>query len=204
MNGKLLRQVLDKMLKSPSAGEARVQVCLPDGKYYDITSLQLLENKLLGVRETHRLVFTVKAETWNMGKVLKKIGQPVVVKPETKFWHEIKTFVTKNNCTLSFTRLENSASWGTPDLLGYNSNGVFFTVELKVTKTNKVRFSPHQIAFHVKHPNNSFILVKTLTPVSVKLYQGKSIRELVACGLELEACCLELEACVKSLEQLGA
>ena len=204
MNGKLLRQVLDKMLKSEVAGEARVQVCLPDGKYYDITSLQLMENKLIGVRETHRLVFTVKAETWNMGKVLKKIEQPVVVKPETKFWHEIKTFVTKNNCKLSFTRLENSASWGTPDLLGYNSNGVFFTVELKVTKTNKVRFSPHQIAFHVKHPNNSFILVKTLTPVSVKLYQGKSIRELVACGLELEACCLGLEACVKNLEQLGA
>ncbi len=204
MNGKLLRQVLDKMLKSPAAGEARVQVCLPDGKYYDITSLQMMENKLIGHRESHRLVFTVKAETWNMGKVLKKIGQPVVVKPETKFWHEIKTFVTKNNCTLSFTRLENSASWGTPDLLGYNSNGVFFTVELKVTKTNKVRFSPHQIAFHVKHPNNSFILVKTLTPVSVKLYQGKSIRELVACGLELDACSLGLEACVKSLEQLGA
>ena len=204
MNGKLLRQVLDKMLKSPSAGDARVQVCLPDGKYYDITSLQMMENKLIGVRESHRLVFTVRAETWNMGKVLKKIGQPVVVKPETKFWHEIKTFVTKNNCKLSFTRLENSASWGTPDLLGYNSNGVFFTVELKVTKTNKVRFSPHQIAFHVKHPNNSFILVKTLTPVSVKLYQGKSIRELVACGLELDACSLELDACVKNLEQLGA
>jgi len=27
----------------------------------------------LGVRETHRLVFTIKAETWNMGKVLRKI-----------------------------------------------------------------------------------------------------------------------------------
>ena len=204
MNGKLLRQVLDKMLASPVVGEARVQVCLPDGKYYDITSLQLLENKLIGHRESHRLVFTVKAETWNMGKVLKKIEQPVVVKPETKFWHEIKTFVTKNNCKLSFTRLENSASWGTPDLLVYNNNGHFLTIELKVTKTNKVRFSPHQIAFHVKHPNNTFILVKTLTPVSVKLYQGKRIRELVACGLELDACSLELEACVKNLEQLGA
>jgi len=74
MNGRLLRQVLDKMLKTPIAQDARVQVCLPDGKYYDITSLQLLENKLLGVRETHRLVFTVRAETWNMGKVLKKVG----------------------------------------------------------------------------------------------------------------------------------
>ena len=74
MNGKLLRQVLDKMLKGPVAQQARVQVCLPDGKYYDITSLQLMENKLIGVRESHRLVLTVKAETWNMGKVLKKIG----------------------------------------------------------------------------------------------------------------------------------
>jgi len=73
MNGKLLRQVLDKMLKSPVAQNARVQVCLPDGKYYDITSLQLMENKLIGVRESHRLVLTVKAETWNMGKVIKKL-----------------------------------------------------------------------------------------------------------------------------------
>ena len=74
MNGRLLRQVLDKMLKAPAAQNARVQVCLPDGKYYDITSLQMMENKLIGFRESHRLVFTVKAETWNMGKVLKKVG----------------------------------------------------------------------------------------------------------------------------------
>ena len=75
ISGKLFRQILDKMMKGNlHAGNARVQVCLPDGKYYDITSLQLMENKLLGVRETHRLVLTVKSETWNMGKVLKKIG----------------------------------------------------------------------------------------------------------------------------------
>ena len=75
MNGRLLRQLLDKMMKGNlHSGNARVQVCLPDGKYYDVTSLQLLENKLIGVRETHRIVFTVKSETWNMGKVLKKVG----------------------------------------------------------------------------------------------------------------------------------
>ena len=74
ISGKSLRQVLEKFMKSPAAQEARVQVLLPDGKYYDITSLQLMENKLIGVRESHRLVLTVKAETWNMGKVLKKIG----------------------------------------------------------------------------------------------------------------------------------
>ena len=74
MQGKMLRQVLDKMMKQETAQNARVQVCLPDGKYYDITSLQLMENKIIGVRESHRLVFTVEAETWNMGKVLKKIS----------------------------------------------------------------------------------------------------------------------------------
>ena len=73
MNGKLLRQVLDKMLKSPVAQNARVQVCLPDGKFYDVSSLQLMENKLLGARETHRLVMTIKPETWKMGDVIKKV-----------------------------------------------------------------------------------------------------------------------------------
>ena len=74
MQGKMLRQVLDKMMQQGTAQNARVQVCLPDGKYYDITSLQFMENKIIGVRESHRLVFTVQAETWNMGKVLKKIS----------------------------------------------------------------------------------------------------------------------------------
>jgi hypothetical protein len=124
------------------------------------------------------------------------------VKPEKKLWHEIKTFNTQNNCELSFTRVENTASWGTPDILGYNSSGHFFTLELKVTKTNKVRLSPHQIAFHVKHPNNTFILVKALGLNSIKLYEGRLVKELDACGLKLDpcatglaACCLRLVAC---------
>jgi hypothetical protein len=41
LSGKALRQILDKMLKSPVAQEARVQVRLPDGQHFDITSLQL-------------------------------------------------------------------------------------------------------------------------------------------------------------------
>tara|TARA_R110000744_G_C19120487_1_gene535885 strand:- start:421 stop:645 length:225 start_codon:yes stop_codon:yes gene_type:complete len=73
LSGKALRQILDKMMESPVSQEARVQVCLPDGQYFDITSLQLMENKILGARESHRLVFTIKPETWRMGKVLKKL-----------------------------------------------------------------------------------------------------------------------------------
>ena len=107
-----------------------------------------------------------------------------MVKNETKFWHEIKKATPK----ISWTRIENTSSLGTPDLLGYNSSGTFFTVELKVTTGNKIRFSPHQIAFHVRHPLNTFIMVKALGQGSVKLFQGSRIMELVACGLQLEAC----------------
>ena len=73
LSGKALRQILDKMMKSPVTQEARVQVQLPDGQTLDITSLQLMENKLLGARETHRLVMTIKPETWRMGDVIKKV-----------------------------------------------------------------------------------------------------------------------------------
>jgi len=73
VSGKLLRQDLDKFLKSTVAQEARVQVCLPDGKYYDIKDIKLMENKILGVRETHRLVMTLYTSKWNMGEVIKKI-----------------------------------------------------------------------------------------------------------------------------------
>ena len=87
------------------------------------------------------------------------------MKPETKFWHEIK----KNSKQISWTRLENLSAFGTPDLLGYNTNSHFFTVELKVTRANKIKFSPHQIAFHIRHPDNTFILgwlVRTLPNIS--------------------------------------
>ena len=73
ISGKLLRQTLEKFMKSPVAQEARVQVVLPNGECYDIKGIQLLENKLLGVRETHRLVLTIEEEKWRMGKVLKNI-----------------------------------------------------------------------------------------------------------------------------------
>ena len=110
---------------------------------------------------------------------------------ETKFWQEIK----RNTPQISWTRIENTSLLGTPDLLGYNVNSHFFTLELKVTKSNRVTFSPHQIAFHVKHPDNTFILVKALSLNSVKLYEGKVIKELDTCGLSLDACASGLEAC---------
>jgi len=121
------------------------------------------------------------------------------LKPEQKLYAKLKKYIPE----ISWIRLENLSLSGTPDLLGYNTSGHFFTVELKVCKGNKIRFSPHQIAFHIKHPKNSFIMVEALGSGCVKLYEGSRILELDACGLELEARCLGLEACGLWLESLG-
>ena len=101
-------------------------------------------------------------------------------------------------------RIENLAIPGMPDVLGYTENFFYFTVEFKVTKSNKVRLSPHQIAYHVAHPHNSFICVKHHGSGIVKLYEGSMVRELVACGLKLDAWRLGLDACCLALEELGA
>ena len=132
---------------------------------------------------------------------------------EQKLYKKLKEFTP----SITWNRIENLSVPGMPDLLGYNANRHFFTVELKVTKGKKIRFSPHQIAFHKTHPNNTFILVQALGPRAVDRYQlfrGSRIMELVACGLELrrsseepselEACCLGLEACCLELSSLGA
>jgi hypothetical protein len=122
------------------------------------------------------------------------------LKPERKFYEKIK----KNITSISWIRLENNSLLGTPDLLGYNNSGVFFTVELKVCKGNKIRFSPHQISFHTRHPHNTFIMVQHLGSGAVKLFRGSRIMELATSGLELEACCLGLEACDLLFSELGA
>ena len=119
--------------------------------------------------------------------------------PEAKFYKKIK----RNINTISWIRLENNSLLGTPDLLGCNTSGHFFTVELKVTKSNKIRFSPHQIAFHVKHPKNTFICIQHLGQGTVKLFRGSRILELEACGFKLEACRLGLDACRLELEACG-
>ena len=95
---------------------------------------------------------------------------------ESKFYQNLK----KITPTIRWTRLENRASFGTPDLLGYSPNSTFFTVELKVAKSNKVALSPHQVAWHVRHPSGSFVLVR---------YLDKKIKKilLVPCTLVLRS-----------------
>ena len=100
---------------------------------------------------------------------------------EQKLYKKLKAFTPQ----IIWNRIENLSIPGMPDLLGYNTSGTFFTVELKVTKGRKIRFSPHQIAFHVTHPENTFILAETLGPRSrnrFQLFRGACILELSGRG----------------------
>jgi len=97
------------------------------------------------------------------------------MKPETKLWHELKRITPQ----ITWTRLENTSVLGTPDLLGYNASGHFFTVE--------------------------FILAKKPSQGSFKLFPGTCILALVKEGFKnQDACCLSLEACGLFFQSLGA
>tara|TARA_X000001388_G_scaffold67623_1_gene55001 strand:- start:171 stop:539 length:369 start_codon:yes stop_codon:yes gene_type:complete len=120
--------------------------------------------------------------------------------PEAKLYQKFKRATPK----ILWHRIENLSLSGMPDALAYNKNHFYFTVEFKVTKSNKVRLSPHQISYHVTHPYNSFICIEALGSGTVKLYEGSVIQDLAACGLKLDPLCVGLEACRLQLEKLGA
>ena len=63
MDGRAFRQVLQKFFDAPGGVclDARVQVELPNGEMRDIGTIQLLENRMIGAIETHRLVLKLDA-----------------------------------------------------------------------------------------------------------------------------------------------
>jgi len=100
------------------------------------------------------------------------------MKKESDLWKLLK----KNTPEIKWSRIESWAVPGIPDLLGYHDSCGFFTVELKVTTTKKVRFSPHQILFHSTHTKRNFILVQQTEKASsrsIKLYGSTSILGLL-------------------------
>ena len=126
----------------------------------------------------------------------------IVTLNERHLWRKLK-----NECKrISWTRLENWALFGTPDLLGYAPSGNFFTLELKTTtpkNPNFVRFSPHQISFHIRHKKNTFVLVACALKLGgFRLYPGSRILELVDSGLKLEPLACGLGSCSKFLEKI--
>ena len=67
---KVIRMFNDK---STVAKEARVSVEPPDGTMWDIGQIFLAENKIIGVRETHRMVIRLSTEIASPGKVIGKL-----------------------------------------------------------------------------------------------------------------------------------
>ena len=126
--------------------------------------------------------------------------RPVIT--EHQLWRKLKN----ESKRITWTRLENWALFGTPDLLGYAPSGNFFTLELKSTSPKNaqfVRFSPHQISFHIKHKKNTFILVACALKLGdFRLYPGSRILELVDLGLKLEPLREGLRSCIDLLESL--
>ena len=198
---KHLQEYLDQFTdgkKGNAISNARIYIDV-NGHLEEIKRIEVQESNIIG----HSMIRVVLKHTKQ--KLIIAPNTPdqtavVTLKPEQKFYEKIRKSIPQ----ISWIRLENNSLLGTPDLLACNTSGHFFTVELKVTKGNKVRFSPHQISFHVKHPKNTFIMVQHLGSGAVKLYRGSRILELEACGLSLEACCLSLEACGLLFESLGA
>ena len=78
IDAKLIRQVLDKFLKAETVKHARMQVMTADGVFHDIKSIKLLENRIIGHRESHRIVIEVIPEKAPMGKVVKDHGGIVI------------------------------------------------------------------------------------------------------------------------------
>ena len=74
IDAKIIRQVLDKFLKAETVKHARVQVMTADGVFHDIKSVKLLENRIIGHRESHRIVIEVIPEHAPMGKAIKDHG----------------------------------------------------------------------------------------------------------------------------------
>ena len=146
-----------------------------------------------------------------------------MIKNERYLWQLLK----KSSAGILFDRIENWAVPGIPDLLGYNQNKTFFTLELKLTKANKISFSPHQVAWHLRHGPGALILVarpvnrgKNTTvakmqhrgglraggPTHFFLYKSSQIMDLVARGLKTEPIVggLRIDEIIKYLNGLGA
>ena len=75
ISGKELAKQLENFLESPVCQSARVQVKLPRGEFrsldgfFDIKSIHLLQNNVIGARESHRIVIEISTqESWKMGK----------------------------------------------------------------------------------------------------------------------------------------
>ena len=97
-------------------------------------------------------------------------------------WNRLKENLPKHWNT---TRIENRYGGGIPDV-HICADGFAFWVELKITKTNGINISSHQVAWnygYVRSGGVSFYLVSPLLSPHLYLFGGEYGRELKLHGL---------------------
>jgi hypothetical protein len=97
---------------------------------------------------------------------------------------------------VSLNRLETRVALGMPDCLAALPTGQWVTLELKVVASGrKIRLSPHQVAFHVRHAQMpSWIVVQYWPPGTARapdsillLYHGSQAQALLDTGIDTPA-----------------
>ena len=71
VDGRQLKKAIDKFMQSPVCLDARVQIELPNGEMYDLTTMTLLENRLVSNSESPRLVLRCDNPKHKMGKIIR-------------------------------------------------------------------------------------------------------------------------------------
>ena len=102
--------------------------------------------------------------------------------PESLLWNRLKENLPKHWNT---TRIENRYGGGIPDV-HICADGFAFWVELKVTKTNRIAISSHQVGWNYAYNRSggvSFYLVTPLLSPHLYLFGGEYGRELKLHGL---------------------
>jgi len=88
------------------------------------------------------------------------------------------------------TRLETWSLPGVPDVLILDQKATFQLVELKYTRTNAVRVSPHQVSFLSSHSEGLVWLLVKRDPISAPaqyyLYRGDAVMDVAMEGLMVE------------------
>ena len=102
--------------------------------------------------------------------------------PEANLWYRIRSNLPEKTFS---TRIENKHGGGVPDV-HLVWDGIPFWLELKVTKANAVRVTPHQIAWHMAYHargGKSFFLVQGASTSDLYLFGGDQGPALLALGL---------------------
>ena len=102
--------------------------------------------------------------------------------PEARFWSSVRA---SKPTKVFATRIENRAGGGIPDVHCV-WDGLPFWIELKASAFDRVKLSPHQIAWHTSYHSRgglSFFLVSTPVRGSSALISGSLVTQLAEMSL---------------------